>query len=117
MGKRRFPRSTPCARRCSRWLLPSGDPYYLLWRADRELLVPDAARRGELWTSRVWPGAVLIGGEIVGTWRRAGAIVVAAPWRHLSSGERQAVEGEAAALPLPEVTAPTLVRWDESNLR
>ncbi len=38
-------------------LLPSGDPYYLLWGADRELLVPDAASRAELWTTRVWPGA------------------------------------------------------------
>ena len=39
--------------------------------ADRELLVPDADRRRELWTSRVWPGAVLVEGEVVGTWRRA----------------------------------------------
>jgi hypothetical protein len=48
-------------------LLPSGDTYYLLRGADRELLVPDAAQRAALWTSRVWPGAVLVGGEIVGT--------------------------------------------------
>ena len=41
-------------------LLPSGDAYYLLQGADRELLVPDPDRRGELWTSRVWPGAVLV---------------------------------------------------------
>ena len=32
---------------------------------------PDEKRRGELWTPRVWPGAVLVDGEIVGTWRRA----------------------------------------------
>ena len=43
-------------------LLPSGDPYYLLWGTDREFLVPDAAPRAALWTSRVWPGAVLVGG-------------------------------------------------------
>jgi DNA glycosylase AlkZ-like len=36
-------------------LLPSGDTYYLFWGSGRELLVPDAARRAELWTSRVWP--------------------------------------------------------------
>src|SRR5436305_1527421 len=41
-------------------LLPSGDAYYLLWGADRALLVPDAARRDQLWTSRVWPGALLV---------------------------------------------------------
>ena len=32
-------------------LLPSGDAYYLLQGADRELLVPDPDRRDELWTS------------------------------------------------------------------
>src|SRR5262249_44741678 len=32
-------------------LLPSGDTYYLFWGAGRELLVPDAARRAELWTT------------------------------------------------------------------
>ena len=33
-------------------LLPSGDSYFLLQGADRELLVRDAARRAELWTPR-----------------------------------------------------------------
>jgi Winged helix DNA-binding domain len=45
-------------------LLPSGDSFFLLQGADRELLVPDAARRRELWTSRVWPGALLVDGEV-----------------------------------------------------
>ena len=93
-------------------LLPSGDPYYLLWGADRALLVPDAARRAKLWTSRVWPGALLVGGEIVGTWRRSKAEVAVARWRTLSFQEREAVEAEAASLPLPEVTGPAFVRWD-----
>ncbi|HJT64591.1 MAG TPA: crosslink repair DNA glycosylase YcaQ family protein, partial [Candidatus Limnocylindria bacterium] len=53
-------------------LLPSGDTFYLLQGADRELLVPEADRRLLLWTSRVWPGAVLVRGEVAGTWRRAG---------------------------------------------
>ena len=52
-------------------LLPSGDSYFLLQGEGRDLLVPEADRRQVLWTSRVWPGAVLVGGEIVGTWRRA----------------------------------------------
>ena len=95
-------------------LLPSGDPYYLLWGDDRELLVPKAAHRAELWTSRVWPGALLIRGEIVGTWRRSKNVVEATPWRRLSPGERQAVDAEAATLPLPEVSSPPAVRWDES---
>ncbi len=85
-------------------LLPSGDTWYLLQGRDRELLVPDAARRGELWTSRVWPGAVLVAGDVVGTWRRAQAKVSISPWRSLSPAERAAVEAEAASMPLPGST-------------
>jgi hypothetical protein len=33
--------------------------------------VPDVKRRAELWTSRVWPGALLVSGDIVGVWRRS----------------------------------------------
>ena len=56
-------------------LLPSGDAYFLLDGAERELLVPRADQRQRLWTSRVWPGALLVDGEIRGTWRRANHIV------------------------------------------
>ena len=94
-------------------LLPSGDAYFLLWGADREVLVPQADRRRALWTSRVWPGAVLVRGEIVGTWRRADAELTIQPWRRLSREERDAVEAEAEALPLPGVRAPIRVRWAE----
>jgi hypothetical protein len=83
-------------------LLPSGDPYYLLQGADRELLLPSAVRRESLWTSRVWPGCVLVRGEVVGTWRRAGALVAIEPWGPLSRTQREAVEAEALSLPLNE---------------
>jgi hypothetical protein len=92
-------------------LLPSGDAYFLLQGADRELLVPEANRRSLLWTSRVWPGAVLVNGDVVGTWRRPNADLVIEPWRALSSGERAAVESEAASLPLPGISSPPRVRW------
>ena len=91
-------------------LLPSGDAFYLLWGADRELLVPDAARREQLWTSRVWPGAVLVDGEIRGTWRRAQGTVTIDLWEPLSDAARAAVELEAARLPLPGLDAIT-VEW------
>lgn len=92
-------------------LLPSGDVYFLLWGADRDLLVPDATRRATLWTTRVWPGALLVNGEIAGVWRRAASEVSIEPWRRLSSAERQATEAEAASLPLPGVTTSVTVRW------
>jgi hypothetical protein len=90
-------------------LLPSGDPYFLLQGVARELLVPDVARRGELWTARVWPGAVLVGGEVAGTWRRAGAVITIQTWRRLSALARAAVETEAQSFPLPDVEAR--IRW------
>jgi hypothetical protein len=92
-------------------LLPSGDTYFLLWGADRELLVPDARLRALLWTSRVWPGAVLVNGEIVGTWRRANAVVDIEAWRPMSAADRTAVEAEAASLPLPGLNGDVVVRW------
>ena len=93
-------------------LLPSGDTYFLLQGADRHLLVPDAERRRSLWTPRVWPGAVLVAGEIVGTWRRAGAIVTIQSWRRLTGKERDAVAAEAESLPLPGIQGQIQVRWD-----
>ncbi|HYL41573.1 MAG TPA: crosslink repair DNA glycosylase YcaQ family protein, partial [Candidatus Binatus sp.] len=84
-------------------LLPSGDAYALLWGAARELLVPDPARRSELWTSRVWPGAFLVDGEVAGTWRRDQARVSIEAWRRLTAAEQEAVESEVASLPLPNL--------------
>jgi hypothetical protein len=93
-------------------LLPSGDAFYLLQGPDRELLVPDAAQRASLWTSRVWPGAVLVSGEIVGTWRRAQAKLTIERWRRLSRAERDAVEAEAQSLPLPGIEGEIVVGWE-----
>jgi Winged helix DNA-binding domain len=92
-------------------LLPSGDAFYLLWDRDRGLLVPDAARRTELWTSRVWPGAILVGGEVRGTWRRAHDVMTIATWDRFSRADRAAVEAEAATFPLPGVEQGVNVRW------
>jgi winged helix DNA-binding protein len=93
-------------------LLPSGDAHFLLQGADRELLVPDPGRRGELWTTRVWPGAVLVEGEVAGTWRRAGAVVTIQSWHRLSPAAREAVEHEAHSFPLPDVHGRIRVRWE-----
>jgi hypothetical protein len=92
-------------------LLPSGDTYYLLWGADRKLLVPEAKRRATLWTTRVWPGALLVNGEIVGVWRRSSGEVWIEAWRRLSSAERKAAEAEAVSLPLPGLDRPIAVHW------
>jgi hypothetical protein len=95
-------------------LLPSGDSYLLRQGTDRDLLVPDADRRRALWTPRVWPGGLVVGGELAGTWRRAGAVLTVQPWRPLSAAERDAVAAEAEALPLPGLAGRIIVRWDSS---
>ncbi|HET7180976.1 MAG TPA: crosslink repair DNA glycosylase YcaQ family protein [Candidatus Limnocylindrales bacterium] len=91
--------------------LPSGDAFWLLWGRDRALLVPDEQRRDELWTSRVWPGALLVDGELTGTWRRADEKVDVDAWRRMTPAERAAVEAEAASMPLPNLVRPIEVRW------
>jgi hypothetical protein len=94
-------------------LLPSGDAYTLgITGEDRALLVPDAERRGDLWTPRVWPGALLVGGKIVGTWRRAQRSVTIQLWQRLSPPVREAVVAEAESLPLPDAAGPTVVQWN-----
>ena len=103
-------RSAP-GRPASARLLPSGDAYFLLQGADREILVPEADRRRALWTPRVWPGAVLVDGDVVGTWRRASADVTVQSWRRLSRAERETIEAEAASLPLPDLRRPIRVSW------
>lgn len=92
-------------------LLPSGDTYYLLWGIDRELLVPNARQQAALWTSRVWPGALLVKGEIIGVWRRSGCEVSVQAWRRISSAERRAIEAEAMLLPLPNLTGSITLTW------
>jgi hypothetical protein len=93
-------------------LLPSGDAYFLLDGAERELLVPRADQRPRLWTPRVWPGALLVDGEIRGTWRRAQHTMRIETWARLSRGTRDAIEAEAGTLPLPGVDRPIEVVWN-----
>jgi hypothetical protein len=93
-------------------LLPSGDAYFLLAGSERELLVPRADHRQRLWTSRVWPGALLVEGEIRGTWRRAQHVVRIDAWARLSRATRDAIEAEAGTLPLPGLDRPIEVVWN-----
>lgn len=92
-------------------LLPSGDAYFLLDGDERELLVPEAELRARLWTPRVWPGALLVDGEVSGTWRRANHTVRIETWTRLPRTARNAVEAEARTLPLPVEQAVEIV-WE-----
>ncbi|MFF5056458.1 winged helix DNA-binding domain-containing protein [Micromonospora sp. NPDC000663] len=78
-------------------------PYDLFLQAkDRATLVSDAARAKELWPVLGRPGAVLVDGELVGTWRprksgRAFTVAVQ-PWQRLPGATRKAVTAQAELL-------------------
>lgn len=97
-------------------LLPSGDTYFLLGAEERSLLIPGEVHRSSLWPSRVWPGAVLLGGEIAGTWRRSRHLVTINAWRQLTHSEVETVEAEAGSLPLPGLDHPIEVRWEVGSV-
>lgn len=76
------------------------DPYLQL--RDRELLVADEAHRKLLWPVLGRPGAVVLDGEILGTWRprSSGAKlgVLVAPWAPLTGRRRSQVAEQAERL-------------------
>ncbi|MFG1916736.1 winged helix DNA-binding domain-containing protein [Micromonospora sp. NPDC048898] len=78
-------------------------PFDLFLQAkDRATLVPDAARAKELWPTLGRPGAVLVDGDLVGTWRprKSGRTFTVAvqPWHRLSAATRTAVTAQAERL-------------------
>ena len=97
-------------------LLPSGDPFYLLWGDQRELLVREEALRGLLWTPRVWPGALLVGNEVTGTWRRSGSKVTIDMWADPDAALIDEIVAEAESLPLPDSDLPVQVQISRLGL-
>ena len=91
-------------------LLAPFDPY--LQVRDRELLVPDRPVK-ELWPVLGRPGAVLVDGEVAGTWRprtTGGRLALAVvPWRPF---DRAAVEEQAEAMAAARGLAPGGVSLD-----
>ncbi|MEV4824212.1 winged helix DNA-binding domain-containing protein [Micromonospora sp. NPDC049274] len=78
-------------------------PFDLFLQAkDRATLVPAAARAKELWPVLGRPGAVLVDGDLVGTWRprKSGRTFTVAvqPWQPLSRTARAAVTAQAERL-------------------
>lgn len=82
-------------------LLPPFDPFLQL--RDRELLVPDEARRKAVWRILGNPGAVLAGGEVVGVWRTGKSTKTrveldVTPFGRLPAAQRTAIDAEAEVL-------------------
>ena len=93
-------------------LLPSGDAYFLAWDEDRILLVPNSTHRAALWTSRVWPGALLLRGEIAGTWRRSAETLAITTWKRLTRSEKESIEMEVSFLPIAVTGRSIATRWN-----
>jgi hypothetical protein len=91
-------------------LLPFDDAYTKL---DRALLLPDTARR-DVVLPRTGkghiPGAILVDGEIVGSWQRQQRKVTIHPFAHVRATVREAVEAEALAFPIAGASSAT-VGW------
>ena len=81
-------------------LLGAYDPWLQL--RDRDTLVDDRTRAKDLWRTIGRPGAVVAGGEVVGTWRprqQGGALTVrATPWRTWSKPLRAGIDEQATLL-------------------
>jgi hypothetical protein len=94
-------------------LLGPFDPYLQL--RDRELLVPGADHRKDLWRTLGRPGGVLVDGEVRASWRpRASGkklTVAVTPWGRLSAPAKRAVEAEAARLAGHRDVALAGVEW------
>jgi hypothetical protein len=78
-------------------------PFDLFLQArDRDLLVPERDRAKALWPTLGRPGAVLVDGEVAGTWRprKAGTAltVTVQPWQTFGADLRAAVGTEAERL-------------------
>ena len=76
-------------------LVPPNDPYTR--QVDRALLVPDPARRQKIFKALSGPGALLVDGEIAGSWRyrRSDALVSIDTFGTLEPAQKKAAEKNA----------------------
>lgn len=93
-------------------LVPPHDPY--LRQVDRTLLVPDGKRRQQVWRALSGPGALLVDGEVAGTWRyrRTAHEVTITPFQGLATGQRTKAERSARRIATATDDDQPTVRWD-----
>jgi len=91
-------------------LLPPDDVY--ISRLAGPLLVPDGAMYSRLYPKAPNPGALVVNGEVVATWRRRGRRLTMIPFPGVKTGElADPVLAAAKALPLESDPEATIVDW------
>ncbi|MDJ0953715.1 MAG: crosslink repair DNA glycosylase YcaQ family protein [Acidimicrobiia bacterium] len=80
-------------------LLPPDDVY--ISRMVKQLLVPDSSRARRLWPQAPPPGALIVGGEVCGTWRRRQGRVEITVWPEARVAERHRLRAESIAAGWP----------------
>jgi len=82
----------------------------LILRSQLERLTSSAPAReilAAVWPRSVPPGALLVDGRLVGTWRRRGGTVNIQPFESVHDRTRQLVEHEVDTMPLRETMSVT----------
>ena len=97
--------------------LPPSDPFLRL--SDREVLVPDLAQQRQLWRPLHSPGALLVNGDVVGTWRErkkksSRLDITVEPFNPLPSVAHTAIEDAAHTLAHVRETTNVTVAFGES---
>jgi len=97
-------------------LLPPSDPY--LQARDRNLAVPDRERQKAVWRVLASPGAVLVDGEVIGTWRaklagKSRSHVAVTAFEPLAARTRASVTAEAQLVADARSTPDVLVTFEE----
>ena len=93
-------------------LVPPNDPY--LRQVDRTLLVPDRTRRHQVFRPLSGPGALLVDGEVAGTWRyrRTDHEVTITPFDRLDLAQRARAERRAYLVAAATGDDEPTVSWD-----
>ena len=82
---------------------------------DRDVVVPDTTRHKTLWPTIGRPGAVLVGTEVVGTWRPKAAgprlTITVDAWDRVARADRALVEEQAERLAAHRGVTLTQVTW------
>jgi len=93
-------------------LVPPNDPY--LRQVDRALLVPHRQRRQQVWRALSGPGAVLVDGEVAGTWRyrRGDHALTITLFGSLTASQRAKAEESAHLVAKATGDDEPAVTWD-----